>query len=346
MDVRGGILVPSTGNAVTSATGDPAAEAAKILQLMRKSTESVIQACVCVKEAMDKFEGDRGATDKFLDGLVEGQLLTRAEARLGAGSTKIMKLCTIGKNAELLRRPEILRHLQPGYTVMYHAVLLNEALKGKEVKFIQILEASPGELTREYLIVETKKAKSPTRSIPAVPKVGSPDVTKQTMDGLIKAGQRADLIALTPSDRDLHRLRETYADRQTLARCMRVNELVKDSAVAVVLAQVGDLPRVAEKLLPLCGFSGFLHVLLPQRPTRPDLTDIEVIVVATRGRGDLLQIDFDRWPADDGPLDAPSIAARLAPTATDRLHVFATAITDGWTCVVGDDNWVELPSLS
>jgi hypothetical protein len=116
--------------------------------------------------------------------------------------------------------------------------------------------------------------------------------------------------------------------------------------VAVVLARIADLPTVAETLLPLCGFNTFSYVLLPEKPTRPDVTNIEVIVVAERGRGNLFPIYFDRWPADDGPLDARSIAARLAPTASQRLHVFATDSTEGWTCVVGDDSWADLPTVS
>jgi len=105
------------------------------------------------------------------------------------------------------------------------------------------------------------------------------------------------------------------------------------------------VPVIENKLLPLCGFRRLSRVLLAQRPTSPDITDAEIIIMAERGKMRLSPPEDGGWLDDAGPIDSLAIAARLCPDASSRLQVFAPAQADGWRCLVGDDSWAEVPSV-
>ena len=73
------------------------------------------------------------------------------------------------------------------------------------------------------------------------------------------------------------------------------------------------------------------------------VTDAEVLITAERGEMQLSP--SEAWLNDAERIDAPTMAARLYPLTSRRLHVFAAAHTDGWHCLVGNDSWVEEPSI-
>jgi hypothetical protein len=162
---------------------------------------------------------------------------------------------------------------------------------------------------------------------------------------LIAAGERFDLLLVTPGKDDLAHLRADYSDDSTLARCLPLFQLIEDSAAAIVTARTSDLPVIANVLLPLCGFRRLSRVLLTQRPTSPDVTDAEIIITAQRGDMRLRPSEDGGWLDHVGSIDPLAIAARLFPATSRRLHVFASAKADGWRCLVGDDSWAEQPSL-
>src|SRR5262249_30717449 len=138
---------------------DPAAEASLVAADWHRSAESLILACTRIKDAFLTFGKEQALLKAFITGLVDGQVLSTAEAKLGRAAPKLTKLIKIGEHAELLRREQISRLLVPSYTTVYHVTVLFEKLsKGDEEQSIKelerILAKCPGELSRDYLIEE------------------------------------------------------------------------------------------------------------------------------------------------------------------------------------------------
>jgi hypothetical protein len=359
--VSGGALLlgkSALGSAAPAAKGhanlDPAAEGSQVAADWHGSVASLILACVRIRNALLTFGEDRALLDAFLAALVEGHVLSRSEAKLGRAAPKLSKLIKIGEHADLLRRKELSRLLVPSYTTVYHVTVLFEKLpKGDEEQSIRelerILAKCPGDISREYLIEQTRRLKvkpkrSAAKGVTAARVSGEPPAAQKPRD-LIEAGERFDLLLLTPGNKDLALLRADYPDGSMLERCLPLFQLIEDSAAAIIAARISDVPAIENKLLPLCGFSRLSRVLLARRPASPDITDAEVIITAQRGEMRLSAPEDDMWLDDAGPIDAVKVAVRLCPAASRRLHVFAPAQTDGWRCLVGDDSWAENPSV-
>jgi hypothetical protein len=107
-----------------------AEEGALVVSGFRAGVQSVIDACVRTSETITRFRDDPSAVDDFLSVLVEGNLISRSEARLGLASPKLSKFRTIGHNAEMLSREQAFRYLPPGYTVIYQVTVLYSVLGG------------------------------------------------------------------------------------------------------------------------------------------------------------------------------------------------------------------------
>jgi len=348
------------GSAAPDAKGranlDPAAEGSQVAADWHGSAASLILACVRIKNALLTFGEDRALLDAFLAALVDGHVLSSAEAKLGRAAPKLSKLVMIGEHADLLRREEIFPLLVPSYTTIYHVTVLFEKLpKGDEEQSIKelerILAKRLGDISREFLLEQTRLLKvkaTPKRSAvkgaTAAHVSGDPPATQKPCD-LIKAGEEFDLLVLTPREKDLAHLRADYSDASTLARCLPLQRLTAHGAAAIIMARMSDVPVIENKLLPLCGFRRLSRVLLAQRPTSPDITDAEIIIMAERGKMRLSPPEDGGWLDDAGPIDSLAIAARLCPDASSRLQVFAPAQADGWRCLVGDDSWAEVPSV-
>jgi hypothetical protein len=155
--------------------------------------------------------------------------------------------------------------------------------------------------------------------------------------------ERFDLAVLTPSERDLKRLRTDYADPETVTRMLPLHDRLEESAAIVVVAQLRDLPTMT-RYLERWGFKN-PRVLLRAQPESADVTGAEVLIAAERG-----DIEFhapESWLDSVEPLDA---AERLYE-ASRTLHLFATKkqeeaeASDHRRIIVGDASWLELPSV-
>jgi hypothetical protein len=275
--------------------------------------------------------------------LVDGSVISLKEARLGLASPKLCKLRAIGANAELLRREEVLRHLDPGYTIIYQVVVLYNELQGdEEARFAQLADILRTErpLSREALSLRTELAKRAKRpSVQQLPVCRSPAVDSEVSRIADFTGKRFDLLLATLSSvSDPRKLACDYGDRPPLA--LRVKGYIAPDAVAVVVAQLADIPTIENRLLPRWGFDRIARVLLVRRPSQPDVSRAEVVVVAVREGWAEDQISID-WLQDDELLDSTRLASRIMPDANNKLHLFATTPSDGWCSMIGDENWSD-----
>jgi hypothetical protein len=346
---------------------DPATEAALVVADFGASVEAGIRACVRVKDAVESFAGDRARLDMFIDGLVQGGVLSAAEAEMGLDSPKLSKLRKAGEHADLLRRPEVFSQLKPGYTILYHTVLLHEVLNGNEEErrneLVRKLQAAGAELSREYLIEQTKLAKLAIQAAQITqtkgaeqegPAIATLDaaafmlapILGKTLGSLIEARHTFDLLMLKPAGVDLTYLGRDYGEVGALASCLPLHQILDEDAVVAIVVRLRDLRLATEVLLPLCGIARLSRVLLPRRPASPDVTDDEVVVAACRGEAQLGATGTDAWVKGEGSIDFASLAARLAPSATRRLELFShDAPPEGWHSIAAGNSWVAMPSV-
>ncbi len=122
---------------------------------------------------------------------------------------------------------------------------------------------------------------------------------------------------------------------------MPILKVLADKAAVIIAAPAGRYPTIAANLMSVCGFEQrAARLLLPRRPVLMDVTDMNALVVASKG------LDFDGTvkPSDQDS-ETLEIAAQLFPDTKRRLHLFANSAKDGWCSVIGNDNWIELPSV-
>jgi hypothetical protein len=219
---------------------------------------------------------------------------------------------------------------------LYRVVRLNEELPGEYDERVErqaALFATHGQISRTFLINEIKKVTEDRKA----PKETEPDPWEAL------SGQRLyDLVLLTPDSRHVRRAEENY-DSNLSPRCMCMDEHVSKDAVAIVLARMSDLPVIKDKLLAGCGFDAPWRVFLLRSPLNPDITDEEIVVLAERSSQDRLRCSELSWLADDAAVDANSLADRLVPAATNKIHVFASVRREGWDSLIGDANWDQTP---
>jgi hypothetical protein len=78
-------------------------------------------------------------------------------------------------------------------------------------------------------------------------------------------------------------------------------------------------------------------VRLLRPPASPDVTNAEIIVTAERG----VAAAVPDWRRQASVESIQELATQLYPKAVKKLHVFAQQQTDGWTCLIGNDNWIK-----
>jgi hypothetical protein len=317
---------------------EAAAEAALVVSGFRSGVQAVIDACVRTNETVLRFRNDPDSIDAFLAVLVDGNIISRNEARLGKASPKLSKLCTIGSHCGLLSREEVFRYLEPGYTVLYQVIVLYNTLPGDDnVRFEKLVQILREERTasRDALSDRTAAAKRANRSLETVP--AASDNSRREGD----ISHSFDLVLLTPDrQRDLRRLNENYVDRPRF--CQLAHDLLAEEATAVVSARLTDLPLIENKLLPILGFPGPSHVFLVREPIESNVTDAEILVVADRKQTPSAP-EF-RWLSPGEPLDVTSLAELLVPDAKRKLHLFGqdTPVESlGWRSFIGNSNWSQ-----
>jgi hypothetical protein len=169
--------------------------------------------------------------------------------------------------------------------------------------------------------------------------------TGNTLASLIAAGAQFDLLYLNPR-RQLAMLDEFYVDGpSTLDRCLPIHLVMAPTSAVVILTRIRDLGVVATELLPRCGFARPSRIL-PLRESRDgDLAAVEVLVTAHRGGAELSLPEDGAWHFPP-PRTAPiSIAEALYPGLARRLHAFADSYRPGWTSLLGDSTWTEVPTF-
>jgi hypothetical protein len=317
-------------------------DAKRVVSGLRSGVRAVIDACVLTATTCQRFPD---SIDEFLDVLVAGNIISRAERRLGPASPKLSKLRTIGNHAELLNREEVFPHLVSGFTVIHQLLVLYKKLDGNDEarvrKLVDIIRLQPT-LSMDFLKEQTDIAKKSTPpEVPNEPSAFEGDPCNT--DSALEMGRgKYDLVLLSPDSRDVRRLSEDYPESGDSPRCLRVHEDVDADSIAVVIARLVDLPVIINRLLSYCGIDRVSRVMLVREPLDRDVTDAEVVVVADRGRRQFeLPRDF-AWPAKGEPIDGISIATRLAPHSSNRLHLFAPRKCDGWSSVIGDENWKRI----
>jgi hypothetical protein len=340
-NILGGI----SNDLVLPGKSDAAAEAALVVSGFRSGVCAVIDACVRTNETIQRFCDDPDSIDAFLAVLVDGNIISRSEARLGKASPKLSKLTTIGQNAEMLRDEQVFRYLAPGYTLIYQVIVLYSVLDGDEAhRFDQLVGelAALSPLSRERLSARTEEIKRAKKSAPALPSISDARNNRAGDDvgPIASLGADYKVVLLTPDlARDLWRLSEDCSEDPNFVRLG--SELLVEDAVAVVTARVTDLPLIENRLLPILGFSYASQVCLVRIPLHADVTGAEVIIIAHR-KETAFTANFT-WIADGEELDAKAVVERLLPDAGKKLHLFASEETHGssdqWFSVVGNANW-------
>jgi hypothetical protein len=272
-------------------------------------------------------------------------------------------LCKIGEYADRLRHPALLSYFLEtgcyGHTQVYQiAVLLDRTggEQGEEARVPQLvamLRQKQVETRQDMLRLtrELKRAKVGSASTGLVSGERPTDLVSidqgddefRPSDALrdtaaVEIDRDFDLILAIPGPSDLRKLQAYYEG--PLPLCLRTGQIIAESSALVVIAALADLAVVCNRLLPFCGFGGASpRILLGRLPVGPEITDEKVIIVAERGPADRAYLSDMAWLSPGELLNPTSLANRLIPGAAKRLILFASETTDGWHCVVGDDNW-------
>ena len=167
---------------------------------------------------------------------------------------------------------------------------------------------------------------SPLESASALPEQGAP--TRPDRRPVVGA------LVLTPSRADVSRLIKPYTVGGEPA-CLRYSDIVLQSAALILMARVGDLPRLADKL-SFWGFNRFKGIYALTPPSEPDLMNVDAIAICERGRPNLVKF-LEDWPAEKDPLKLAD--SLLIGVTGRRVHLFAQSETPGWESIVAEANW-------
>jgi hypothetical protein len=239
----------------------------------------------------------------------------------------------IGANANLLLDEQLFKFLEPGRSTLFHVVRLYEELQGDHEQRVTELVRRfgvQGALSRSFLIdqIKLEEAKSKGQK----EKSAEPWTTKIKADG---SSGEFDLVLLTPSQEALLRLEEYSFDE--LSRRFLGDFRLSDAGYGIAVVRLADISKV-ERLLEAFGFARVSQVLLSHVPDDPIVTDATVVVVRERAVAAGINPSTIEWCLPGEALDVHGLAGRLRPTAKKRLHLFASAETDGWCSFIGKTN--------
>jgi hypothetical protein len=345
LPVKSGVGMPAVGFPTAD---DPAYEGGMVAHEWRsavvmqyRSAEMLIRACVRIKDALRSFGDDDDRLDVFLAALVEGGVLTQAEAESGSASPKLVKLRKIGERGDLLLDDRVLPFLTPGYSTAYQTtVLCNHLPKADREetidKLLSTFKAMGPAVTRKGLIGATRDAKVKPLADKKVDEKRSNMPPRPTMGDVIAAGERFNLLAMTLHGEDLRLFTADFPNPDALAEEMPLADLLEQDAAVVVFARIIDLPVIAEKVPLITGVRRISRVILLRQPASSDVTEAQVVVIAERGDVTCALPQNCEFLA---ATDTSAILAELFPQWTKTLHVFAREQTAGSICLVGDDSW-------
>ena len=311
-------------------------------------------------EGISDFRGDKAKLDELLRNLIDAKVLSVSDANLlyEAKSSNLSMRKKIAECVDIILHPEILPLLNTGLSVLYQVCLLAEDLDRDVDRVHEILSASDGPATRDYLMDSRQSLRK--RAVALSPELGDAELSSaiahslkldqslSTVDPLVPEvdddspsqsggitqsdiSAPASAILLTPSKHDITSLKKDYFAEGSPA-CLRV-KAAKDAAL-VIATHAADLQVFVDKL-PCWGFGRISRVYLMAPPSNPDVTRASVIAVCERGSARVGGLES--WPTE---ADAVRLAESiLGDLPGRRLHLFAKDQASGWNTVVGDANW-------
>lgn len=331
-------------------TSEAAADGISVASGLQSGPLSTIDACVQTKQAVNKIpSGDIDSMTAFLGPLVEAGIISASEARLGRQSPKLSKLCKIGECADQLRSKQILDHFSRvglgGYTHLYQAaVLMDQAPDDRRstarVEYVANLLQNELVRTRQDMLDLTRRLKQAKKGQDEAIDLDSIELAAAESDrsDVAEVSGDFDLVMTALNSKACRNLREPW--NHPLPLCLRVGDMVTDDAVMIVLSKLSDFPTIENYLLPGCGFgSASARAFLVHTPNSPEVTDATLIVVAQRGSEDRANIAEIGWLLPGEAFDPFALAYRLVPGARSKLNLFASADTEGWHSIIGDENW-------
>jgi hypothetical protein len=251
--------------------------------------------------------------------LSENDVLARLKA-----NGKLAMLGKIGRNAETLLQPSILRLLPAHYSIMYQICLLIEEV-GRERAEAEL--AGYSDTTRED-VIKIRAALKPDHAErePVVP---------ATFDD-----SAAQLYAVRLTTQGARAFSNDYARFDTLDKCLHRPQPA-DNAGLVAIVPLRMLGTFERTLMPLLGFSALNGLYLEAPLNQPEITDRDVIVVAKRGS--FRSRSLTAFPSDAGSV--LKLAEYFFPDCGVKCQLFADARSDGWLTLISDENWIEKPSV-
>lgn len=309
------------------ATADPEAAADRVTEHWINAPKSLILACVYFVAAWNAFEDYPDKLDAFLARLASTRVLSQDDilTRWKANG-KVAMLRKIGRHADLLMLPSILPFLTAYYSIIYQICLMIE-----DVGFDQTerwLSTRPN-ATRDEVIRGRAAFKGDAESEP----ISAPQSFQDT---------EVQVFALQLPSKDWRYFANDYVETDALDRCLNRPQSAENAGLVafVPLPMLGTFERA---FMPLLGFGALDKLFLESRVESPEITDRDVIVVARRGN--FRPQPLNVFPADAGHRDILALADLFFPDTTVRCQLFARERADGWTTLIGDENWNERPSV-
>jgi hypothetical protein len=324
---------------------DANTEGARVVEGLRSGVLATINACVRTFKAVCTFKDDADAIDAFLIPLVEAGILSPREARLGLASPKLAMLCKVGEYADRLLDDRIIQYCLKkdwsGYTLLYGVAVLFDQTSNDQDDATRIGQLADTlqrkEVENRQDILHLTRALKQAKRNESAGDAGLINRFQSPVPAEIFRGY--DLVLSAPTPFHLRKLRDDDFTGP-LPRCLRIGEIVADSAIFAVLAPLSDLPVIENKLLPGCGFAGAPpRVFLLHLPDDPEITGARMLVVAERRLGDIVRSYDAGWLPQGEPVDPFALAAQLAPDARHKLNLFASADVDGYRSIIGQANW-------
>jgi hypothetical protein len=308
-------------------TTDAQAAADRVADHWLSAAESLVLACFYLVEGLNKFAEMPENLDAFLGRLVEKRVFSENDvlARLKANG-KLAMLAKIGRHAETLLEPSLLCLLPAHYSIVYQICLLIE------------------EVGRERAQIELSKTTDTTRDdVLKIRDALKPNATEHAAaPSAMIDNNTAQLFALRPTAQDFRLLVNEYAQVDTLDQCLRRPPPADDAGLVatVPILMLGTFQRA---LMPLLGFGAPDGLFFESIVDRPEITDRDVIVVAKRGK--FRPRPLTAFPADLVHHSFLTLAEVFFPDCTVKCQPFAQARSEGWTTLIGDENWIEKPSV-
>jgi hypothetical protein len=310
---------------LTSTDAQVAAD--RVVEHWINASRSLVLACAYFVAGLSAFERDSAKRDAFLAHLVAKGVFSQNDvlAQLKANG-KLAMLMKIGRHAEALLQPNMLRLLPAHYSIIYQICLLIEEV-GRE--------SAEGELTghpdaTRDDVIKIRAALKPL------------DKEREPIASTALDDSVAQLFALRLTGPALRPFAEEYPGIDTLHRCLRRPQPADDAGL-VALVPIMMLGTFERALMPLLGFDAPDGLFLEKGVDRPDITDRDVIVVAKRGSFRPQPLAAFP-PAIDGR-ELLALAESFFPDCTVKCQPFAKARADGWLTLVDDENLNERPTV-